>query len=335
MSALLRVSPDIEYLGYKHTHLDREAHEMDAEEIARRIATIREDRKHGATQIAAEAAELIARIASDYDIPDSEFLELFPHAVQQVGRARPNTAPLLNGAASLLNAWNSSGGPAACSRARRAVVDAAEQWMETRRGAADAIADRTARVVLGSVITLGYSSTVIHALKTCWERDLLSGVIVAESRPNCEGKRTAAELAADGVPVALITDAQMGLFVSMANAAAVGADTLMAGGAVVNKAGTSLLAMAARRAHVPFYVLADTQKIAPAPSHHRRMSFTIEEHDPEEVLPGGIEGVAVRNSHFDLTPGRYVTGYITEDGLLTRKEITARARHAPGCILLG
>jgi ribose 1,5-bisphosphate isomerase len=107
--------------------------------------------------------------------------------------------------------------------------------------------------------------------------------------------------------------------------AGIAADTIMAGGAVVNKAGTMLLALAARRCYVPLHTLANTQKIAPSPGRRHRMPFTIEEHDAEEVLPEPIKGVAVRNAYFDLTPGRYVTGYITEDGL-ARSPRRLRAR---------
>ena len=51
-------------------------------------------------------------------------------------------------------------------------------------------------------------------------------------------------------------------------------------------------------------------------------------------MEAGIEGVTVRNAYFDLTPGRYVTGYVTEDGLLNRRDVSERARHAQGSILL-
>ncbi len=307
---------------------------MDAEEIARRIAAFREERSYGAAQLASEAVELLGAIAVDRDISDADFAELFPHAARQLGHARPSMAPLLNGAGTLLAAWNQAKRSSSTEQTRRSVAAAAAQWLAKQRAAADSIASNATEVIRGTVITLSYSSTVLRAIEACWMRDLLSGVLVAESRPLFEGRRTAADLASKGIPVALITDAQIGVFVSMANVAVVGADTLMAGGAVINKAGTLLLALAARRAHVPLYVLAGTQKIAPAPGRHHRMPFIIEEKDPEEVLPEPIEGVAVRNSYFDLTPGRYVTSYVTEDGLLTREEISARARHVPGAILL-
>ncbi len=307
---------------------------MDIEEISSRIAAIQQDQTRGAAQLAADAVRLLGAIAEDSTIPDSSFAELFPSVARALGRARPSMAPLLNGAGILLATWLESSTRATPAEGRAMAAGAAQGWLKSQEAATRIIADRATETISGTVITLSYSSTVLRSLMAGWDRGLLSGVVVAESRPLFEGRRTAEELARHGIPAALITDAEMGIFVSTVNVAIVGADTIMAGGAVVNKSGTLLLALAARRCHVPLYVLADTRKIAPAPGRHRRMPFTIEDHDPKEVLPDGIDGVGVRNAYFDLTPGRYVTGYVTEEGILNRRDISERARSAPGAILL-
>ena len=78
---------------------------------------------------------------------------------------------------------------------------------------------------------------------------------MSEARPLNEGVRTARRLAEKGVSVTLITDAQMGLFVREAEAVVVGADSVLPDGSLVNKIGTHLLALAAREAKVPFYVM--------------------------------------------------------------------------------
>jgi len=100
---------------------------------------------------------------------------------------------------------------------------------------------------------------------------------------------------------------------------------------LVNKTGTLLLALAARRCRVPFYTLAETHKIAPNVGPWRTPS--LEEKDAREVLTDPLAGVTVRNVYFDLTPARYVTGYITERGLLNRQDVATLAREAPGALL--
>ena len=103
----------------------------------------------------------------------------------------------------------------------------------------------------------------------------------------------------------------------------IGADTIRSDGGVMNKVGTLPLALAAREARVPVYVLCETMKIA-APD----FALTFEEMDPAELLPAPEPGVRVRNVYFDLTPGPLVTKIISEQGVLTPADILAIARRA-------
>jgi hypothetical protein len=89
-------------------------------------------------------------------------------------------------------------------------------------------------------------------------------VIVCESRPLCEGVTLARRLAAAGLDVTLVTDAQAGVFVREADAVLLGADAVTPQG-VVNKAGSLLLALAARAAGVPVLAVATTLKVSPGP----------------------------------------------------------------------
>ncbi len=301
-----------------------------SEEIDRGIAAVARDRQKGATQLAGDAVDLLARIAGDEKLPDDAFEQTFRRAARELGRARPSMASLLHAAGTMLADWMEAGGEGSGRAGREAVLQAATRWRAKREADASVIADHAAEILSGAVITLSCSSTVLRALRACWERGVLTGAIVAESRPGFEGRRTASALAEAGIPVALITDAAMGVFVSTAQAAVVGADSILPSGHLVNKAGTNLLALAARRARIPFYVLAETHKVLPA---GLAAPFSLEEKDPSEVLPEPIPGVAVRNVYFDITTARYVTGYITERGLLDRKDVADLARRAPGLVL--
>ena len=306
---------------------------MNAEEIADRIAAIREDKQRGASQLAQEAVRLLREMAMDPTTPDDRFSDLFLDASQRLARARPSMASLLNAVGSVMAAWEEAGAACNVARSRPAVALAAKRWAESQKAFADFLADHAAEVVSGCVITISYSSTVLRALETCWRRDVLKRVIVGESRPLYEGRRTAELLAGLGVPTTLITDAEIGFFASEANAAVVGADTIRPNGDLINKAGTLLLALATRYNGLPFYTVAETHKIAPA--GRRRAPLSLEEKEPEEVLPEPIPRVTVRNVYFDLTPARLLTGYITEQGLLNQKDVAARAREAPGLIVKG
>ncbi|HAE82556.1 MAG TPA: hypothetical protein DCK85_04135, partial [Ktedonobacter sp.] len=90
-------------------------------------------------------------------------------------------------------------------------------------------------------------------------------------------------------------------------------------GDVINKAGTALVAWAARGHRVPMFVLCETLKMSP-----RTWSGDLkqlEEKEAEEVMAQPIEGVTTRNFYFDRTVSRLIAGIITEQGLMGRKEI--------------
>jgi len=156
-------------------------------------------------------------------------------------------------------------------------------------------------------------------------------VFVDETRPRCQGARlTAWELQQEGIPHAVIVDNAAGHFMRRGEVdmVIVGADRVAANGDVANKIGTYEKAVIARENGIPFYVAAP------------RMTFDlncgsgdeieIEERDASEVL--GMWGIdeegspsrvliaakdtPARNPAFDVTPAKYVTGFITEIGIL-------------------
>ena len=297
---------------------------MNVREIKNRIDGIRKDEERGAAQLALEAVHLLGEMAADPDIPDEQFGDLFIDASKELAQARPSMASLLNAVEFVRTAWEEAG--AACNpiRSRPAVAEAARRWDARQKAFATFVADHASEIVSGTVITLSYSSTILNALEGCWQREVLKRVIVAESRPLYEGRRTADALVGKGIPTLLITDASMGYFASEADVALVGADTIRPNGDLVNKSGTLLLALAARHCRIPFYTVSETHKITP--NGRRRAPFSLEEKDPKEVLPKPIPGVVARNLCFDLTPARLLSGYITENGLLSQKDITAISR---------
>jgi len=99
----------------------------------------------------------------------------------------------------------------------------------------------------------------------------------------------------------------------------VGADRITANGDIANKIGTYILAVLAKENGIPFYSAAPTSTLDLTLSSGE--DITVEERPPQEVLyiqnkriaPVGAQ---VRNPAFDITPSRYVTGIITEKGIV-------------------
>jgi methylthioribose-1-phosphate isomerase len=167
-------------------------------------------------------------------------------------------------------------------------------------------------------------------------------VFAGETRPRNQGASlTAWELGHHGVPHTVIADNAGGHLMQrgLVDLVIVGADRVTAQGDVCNKIGTYLKALAALDTNVPFYVA------LPSPTIDFRITqgsneIPIEERAADEVSTvtgktgdGRIESVQVvpdgspvANYAFDVTPARFITGLITERGIIAaNRDALARA----------
>ena len=100
------------------------------------------------------------------------------------------------------------------------------------------------------------------------------------------------------------------------NIVIVGTDAIASNGAVVNKIGTSQIALVAREARVPFMVVAETYKFSPRTLMGELIE--IEERDIQEVIgDNDVGGAKVFNPVFDFTPPEYVDAIVTELGVIS------------------
>lgn len=172
----------------------------------------------------------------------------------------------------------------------------------------------------GSLATVDYG-TALGVIRAAWKNGKGIKVIATETRPLLQGARlTAYELFRDGIPVTLITDSMVGYVMSkgLVDKVLVGADRIVKD-AVVNKIGTYTIAVLAHEHEVPFYVAApkstfDMERLA--------KDVVVEERNVEEVVKfRGVQvapkGVPAFNPAFDITPLKYVTAIIYEEGVVS------------------
>src|SRR3990172_9266219 len=146
-------------------------------------------------------------------------------------------------------------------------------------------------------------------------------VLVDETRPRLQGARlTAWELMRWGIPMTLIADNAAGHYMrtGKVDITLVGSDRTAANGDVANKIGTYKLAVLAKENGIPFYPVVPTSTIDL--NLKSGDEIPIEERDEREVTENdGVRiapaGLKVGNPAFDVTPHRYVTGIVTENGI--------------------
>ncbi|MBE6510751.1 MAG: S-methyl-5-thioribose-1-phosphate isomerase [Methanobrevibacter millerae] len=145
-------------------------------------------------------------------------------------------------------------------------------------------------------------------------------VICDETRPRGQGASLSVwEMQQENIPVKLIPDVASGFLMSQGkiDKVVIGADRIAKGG-VVNKIGSFMVAMAAKQHDVPFYVAAP---LSTFDFESSIFDTEIEERDGDEVrYYGGAricpEGTEVINPAFDITPKEFITGIITENGII-------------------
>ncbi|MEJ2733808.1 MAG: S-methyl-5-thioribose-1-phosphate isomerase [Anaerolineae bacterium] len=172
----------------------------------------------------------------------------------------------------------------------------------------------------GALATVDYG-TALAVVRAAHEQGKKIHVWVDETRPRLQGARlTSWELMNEGIPMTLIADNVAGhlMRTGRVDIVFVGSDRTAANGDVANKIGTYKLAVLAKENGIPFYAVVPTSTIdLSVPTGD---DIPIEERGSEEVThPGGCQiapdGVRVLNVAFDVTPHRYVTGIVTENGI--------------------
>jgi methylthioribose-1-phosphate isomerase len=186
------------------------------------------------------------------------------------------------------------------------------------------VVPETARILThcnaGALATAGYG-TALGVIRGAVEQGKKIAVMADETRPFLQGARlTAWELTREGIETTVITDNMSGAMMrgGQIDLVVVGADRIAANGDVANKIGTYTVAVLAKEHGIPFYVAAPISTIDLSTPDGSRIP--IEERNAKEVTHLGPTrltptGALVRNPAFDVTPNKYVTAIITENGI--------------------
>ncbi len=208
---------------------------------------------------------------------------------------------------------------------KKSLIFWTDRYIRLCRGAQESIAEIGSKRIINhsKIMTHCHASTVVSILKKAKDQYKEFEVYVCETRPRFQGRVTAKELASHGIKVNYIVDSAKQAFINDMDLVIVGADALTAEGNVVNKIGTSELAIIAREADVEFGVAAELLKFDPATvGGHPE---PIEERDSNEVWDKPPKGVKVRNPAFDLTRREFIDFIVTEEGIISPNNILSIA----------
>ncbi|WP_321431354.1 ribose 1,5-bisphosphate isomerase [uncultured Methanolobus sp.] len=283
----------------------------DLNTTAEKIKTM-EIRGAGRIAVAASAA-LRDYVMTLKSLPMSEFNVKLEEAAKTLVDTRPTAVSLPN-AVALTKRHNATNVYDAIDE----ITENAEKFITNAEQALGKIGKIGAeRIHDGDVImTHCNSHAALSIIKTAFDQGKDISVIATESRPRRQGFITIRELNDYGIPTSLIVDSAVRLTMKEVDLVVVGADSISINGALINKIGTSQLAMAAREARRNVIVAAETYKFSPRTLLGEMVE--IEDRSSDEVIDADIlkelPNVKVRNPAFDVTPAEYIDLIITEVG---------------------
>lgn len=285
--------------------------------VAETAEKIRTMEIRGAGRIARAGAQALGDFAVSYDGETLDgFLSDLSDAKRTLLDSRPTAVSLWNGVhATVRGAQDAS----TLEDAKDLVVRNAAEFCRKSEMAVEEIARIGARRIQDgdTILTHCNSSAALGTIIEAHRQGKRIKVYATESRPWRQGILTVNALADAGVDVTLIIDSAVRAVMKKVDKVFVGADTITSQGALINKVGTSQLALAAHEARVQLYVCAETYKFSPMTLFGD--TVTIEERDVSEVVrPGEVrDSVKIFNPVFDSTPAAYIDAIITELGMMS------------------
>ena len=284
--------------------------------VKEKIDQIRMNNTSGSAELSKQAAEILIFLVDNVSVTSSsKLINLVHNTADELIKAQPMMAPIFNIANTTLL---ENIGLKNKEEIKHNVHHSCEQFIQDLALSYKIISELTFKIIRddSTIITHSYSSTLLKTLIFAKETGKIFNIICTESRPMNEGVQLAKQLGKKGIKVKLIVDAAVYSFLPDADLILIGADAVSYSG-LVNKIGTHGLATAAKQYNKTLYALCSTNKILPK-------EYTINinyQKNPKEIISQPLTNITPINYYFDITPLEYITGIITEKGILSPLEI--------------
>jgi ribose 1,5-bisphosphate isomerase len=279
--------------------------------VRKTAADIKAMRVRGALDIAIAAAEALKISVAEGGTPSKLLKD-----GRILKQARPTAVSLPNAVDYILGVIDENKRLGA-SEFRRKTLEQIDCFIDEQAHSLDKIAEIGSRLIedKDTILTHCQSDTVEGILIRARRDGVKFSVVCTETRPRQQGYLTARILRKHGLPVTLIIDSAVNYMMKKmeVDKVFVGADAVMVNGDVINKIGTSQVALCASSMEIEFNVAAQSLKFSPESAYGKLIE--IEDRGPKEVT-SKLPGVKILNPAFDVTPAHHISKIITELGII-------------------
>lgn len=168
------------------------------------------------------------------------------------------------------------------------------------------------------IFTHCHSTNVTSALIFAHKHGKKFEVYNTETRPLYQGRRTAKELKRAGIKITMFVDSALGIALGKkqgtkkVSVVLIGADALLKDG-IINKIGSGLVSRIAKEEKIPVYIVADSWKFT-------KEKLKIEQRNLNEIWDKAPKKIKLKNPAFEFVDKKYISGIVTEKGLMKYSE---------------
>ncbi|HXX87538.1 MAG TPA: S-methyl-5-thioribose-1-phosphate isomerase [Candidatus Acidoferrum sp.] len=288
------------------------------QEIANKIRNLE---IQGARNVAIAAIESIENMSAQTHAKNrSKFIKEISKAKETLFAAR-ETEPLMRNALRWITSQVKESKSSEVEKLVEIVSKSSRHFLEDLKVSKERIAEFGARRIKSDsvILTHCHSSTVTCLLEKAVHEGKTFEVICTETRPLFQGRKTAKEMLEHGIKTTLIIDSAARYLMNQVDLVIAGSDAITSEGNVINKIGTSMIALAAHESRTPFYIVSELLKFDPATAYGDYEK--IEERGSAEIWKDAPAKLVIRNPAFDVTRRDYIHGVICEEGIVSPHSI--------------
>lgn len=288
---------------------------MTSEYIQDELEDLRNDNTSGANELIDKALKIIEIRLESVEEPNEDIKREILTLAKNIIESRPSMAPLINTIGFLIHDLDRVNKKILEERRNKFYIDREEREKALAQAFRTFLTNKEKNAP--KVMLISYSSTIINQLIE--NKSYNFELFILESRPLLEGIRVA-ETLSSYFKTNLIIDAAMGKFIDQIDFVLIGVDSVLKDGSIINKIGTFPLAVLANERNIDVYGVGDYFKYN-LKSHYCK-EVVIEEKPTKELYSeeSQKELLKIHNYYFDITPPKYITGIISDLGILKMEE---------------
>lgn len=208
---------------------------------------------------------------------------------------------------------------------KNAYLQLSEEYLQVIKDSKKQIIEKGSEVIkdVDEIVTHCHSSTSESLIINQAKKMPSFTAVCSETRPLYQGRITATNLLKAGIDTTLCVDSAIETFIigkgdRNADVVFLGCDQVLMSGDAINKIGSWGIAMASYYANIPLYVVGSILKTDVSTAYK---PIEIEMRSAKEVWPDAPEGLRMINPAFEVINKEFITGYLTEVGLVKPDDI--------------